>query len=107
MTMISKDLPPTVEGTRLGRLAQFCYDRRRLVLATWVVGFIVLNVIAGGVKGRFEDKFSGGHSQSQLAQNLLTKKFPARAGDTANAVFRTTAPVTSPESKAAINRIDQ
>jgi putative drug exporter of the RND superfamily len=105
--MSSKDLPRTIEGTRLGRLAKFCYDRRKLVLLSWVVAFVVLNVIAGGVKGKFEDKFSGGNSQSQLAQNLLTKKFPAKAGDTANAVFRTADAVTSAQSRAAITQIDQ
>jgi putative drug exporter of the RND superfamily len=105
--MISKDLPPTIAGTRLGRLARFCYDRRKLVLVSWVVAFIVLNIIAAGVKGKFEDKFSGGNSQSQLAQNLLTKQFPARAGDTANAVFRTNDNINSTASRAAINQIDQ
>jgi RND superfamily putative drug exporter len=105
--MISTDLPPTIEGTRLGRLARFCYARRKLVLVSWVVAFVVINVIAGGVKGKFEDKFSGGNSQSQLAQNLLTKKFPARAGDTANAVFRADDNVNPGASRAAINQIDQ
>jgi len=104
--MTSKDLPASVEGTRLGLLAQWCYDRRKLVLASWVVAFIVLNVIAGGVKGKFEDKFSGGQSQSQLAQNLLTKSFPARAGDTADAVFRTAGDINSVQSRAAIDQVD-
>jgi putative drug exporter of the RND superfamily len=105
--MSAKDPSPTIEGTRLGRLAKLCYDRRKLVLVSWVVAFVVLNVIAAGVKGKFEDKFSGGNSQSQLAQNLLTAKFPAKAGDTANAVFRTADNVTSPQSRAAITQIDQ
>ena len=105
--MIANDFPPTIEGTRLGRLSRFCFDRRRLVLVSWLVALIVLNVVAGAVKGKFEDKFSGGHSQSQLAQNLLTKKFPAKAGDTANVVFGTGDSVTSPQSRAAIDRIDR
>ncbi len=105
--MISNDLPATIEGTRLGRLARFCYERRKAVLASWIVAFVVLNIIAGAVKGKFEDKFSGGHSQSQLAQNLLTRNFPARAGDTANVVFRATGSITSPSTQAAINQIDQ
>ncbi len=105
--MSSKELPPTIEGTKIGRLARFCYERRRLVLITWIVAFIVLNAASGIVKGKFEDKFSGGNSQAQLAQNLLTAKFPARAGDTANAVFKTSDPVTSPAARAAIDEADQ
>jgi putative drug exporter of the RND superfamily len=105
--MSSKDLSPTIEGTRIGRIARFCYERRKLVLIAWIVGFIAITAISGAVKGKFEDKFSGGNSQSQLAQNLLTKKFPARAGDTANAVFRSTDPVTSAAGMAAINAADQ
>ena len=105
--MSSKAHAPTIDGTRIGRLGRFCYERRRLVLATWVVAFVVLNVLSGTIKGKFEDKFSGGHSQSQLAQNLLTKKFPARAGDTANVVFKTTDDVGSPAAQALINQVDQ
>ncbi len=37
--MSSKELPPTIEGTRIGRMARFCYERRRLVLISWIVGF--------------------------------------------------------------------
>ena len=98
---------PTVDSTRIGRLARLCYDRRKLVLVAWVVGFVVLNVLALGVKGVFNNKFTGGHSQAQLAQNLLTDKFPARAGTTADAVFLTTGAVTAPSSRADIDQIDQ
>ena len=105
--MRSKDLPPTVDATRLGRLARYCYHHRKRVLLAWVVAFLVLNVASGAIKGKFEDKFSGGNSQSQLAQNLLTKKFPARAGDTADAVFKLNVDVTSPEGRAIIDQIDQ
>jgi len=105
--MSSKDHSPTIEGTRIGRLARFCYDRRKLVLLAWVVAFIVLNVLAVSVKGTFNDKFTGGKSQSQLAQNLLTKNFPARSGDTANAVFRSAGDVNSSSSQAAISAVDQ
>ncbi|MDQ6616668.1 MAG: MMPL family transporter [Actinomycetota bacterium] len=105
--MSSKELPPTIEGTRIGRLARFCYERRRLVLIAWIVGFFAITALSQMAKGKFEDKFSGGNSQSQLAQNLLTKKFPARAGDTANAVFRVADNVNSPQGMAAINQVDQ
>jgi RND superfamily putative drug exporter len=105
--MSSKVLPPTIEGTRIGRLARTCYERRWRVLIGWILAFVVITGVSQVAKGKFEDKFSGGNSQSQLAQNLLSKKFPARAGDTANAVFRTADNVNSPQSMAAINQAGQ
>jgi RND superfamily putative drug exporter len=100
--MSSAAAPPTIEGTRIGRLARVCYERRRTVLILWIVAFIGITALSGVAKGKFSNKFSGGNSQSQLAQNLLTKNFPAKAGDTADAVFKTAAPITDPASRAAI-----
>src|SRR5580658_6998452 len=105
--MTAKVLPPTIEGTRIGRLARVCYHQRKRVLVCWIVAFVAITALSQSIKGEFSNKFSGGHSQSQLAQNLLTKNFPARAGDTADAVFKTAQPVNSPESQAAINAADQ
>jgi len=105
--MTAKVLPPTIEGTRIGRLARVCYHQRKRVLVCWIVAFVAITALSQSIKGEFSNKFSGGHSQSQLAQNLLTKNFPARAGDTADAVFKTAQPVSSPQSQAAINAADQ
>ena len=105
---MSSKVAPTVSSTRLGRLARWCYHKRRLVLACWFFGLVLVTVLAQTVGAKFEDKFSGGNAESQLAQNLLTEKFPARAGDTANVVFRTSAEVTSTDEKAAIGQaLDQ
>jgi len=51
--------------TWLGRLAQTCYDHRRRVLVAWIVGLVGLIVVgAFAVTGRFDNKLSGGHSES-------------------------------------------
>ncbi|MDP9073031.1 MAG: MMPL family transporter [Actinomycetota bacterium] len=105
--MSSNDLAHTVESTRLGRLARFCYQRRRVVLAAWFLGLIAVTVLGQAVGGKFEDKFSGGKAESQLAQNVLTQRFPARAGDTADVVFRSADPITSPANQTAIAQVDQ
>jgi RND superfamily putative drug exporter len=83
-----------------------CHDHRRRVLIIWIVALIA--VVALGafvVKGRFEDKLSAGNSESTTAQNLLSARFPTRAGDSADIVFHTAAPVTDPASRAAIGHV--
>src|ERR1700675_3095026 len=91
------------ETTWLGRLAGWSYDRRRRVLAVWVVTLV--GVIALGafiVTGRFTNKLSGGSSEAQTAQTFLAARFPTRAGDPANVVFHTTGPVAAPATQAQI-----
>jgi len=92
------------EDTRLGRLAAWCYDRRRRVLRLWLVAFVgVLAVGAFVVTGVFNNKFGGGNGDSHTAQSLLQARFPARAGDPADVVFHTAGPVTAPSTRAEID----
>ena len=72
---------------KLARLARWCYRRRRLVVVLWIVGFIVMNAVGGAIGSAYSDNFSGGHSDSIAAFDLLKSRFPARAGDTADIVF--------------------
>jgi RND superfamily putative drug exporter len=98
--------PVAPEHTRLGRLALACHDHRRRVLAIWVVALIATIVLgAFVVTGRFEDKLSAGNSESTTAQSLLAARFPARAGDSADIVFHTAAPVTGRANRLAIRRV--
>jgi RND superfamily putative drug exporter len=94
-----------VTDSGLGRLGRWCYDRRRLVLALWIAGLIVLTLVAQAVPGQFSDRFGSGHSESDRVQSILQQAFPSRAGDTGNVVFQTSQPVTSPSSEAAIGRV--
>ena len=94
-----------VTDSGLGRLGQWCYDRRRLVLVLWVAGLIGLTIVAQAVTGQFTDRFGSGHSESDQVQTILQQAFPSRAGDTGNIVFQTSQPVTSPTSQAAIGRV--
>ena len=98
--------PAAPEATRLGRLALVCHDHRRRVLTIWVVALV--GVVALGafvVKGRFENKLTAGNSESTTAQNLLSARFPAQAGDSADIVFHTAGPVTDPTSRLAIRNV--
>jgi RND superfamily putative drug exporter len=93
---------PTAGATALGRLAAWCHDRRRAVLIGWIVLLIVVSGVSQTVGAHWQDKFGSGHSQSQQVQDLLSARFPSRAGDTANVVFKTAAPVTDPATRQEI-----
>jgi len=88
--------------TVLGRLAAWCHDRRRTVLLAWIVLLVVVTGVSQAVGAHWQDKFGGGNSQSQQVQNLLSAKFPAKAGDTADVVFRTGVVVTDPSVRHEI-----
>jgi RND superfamily putative drug exporter len=89
----------------LARLAGWCYDRRRLVLGVWIAVLVVTMAISIAVGSNYQDKFGGGTTESERAQDFLKERFPARAGDTADIVFRTTDPATSPSSQQAIQGV--
>ena len=80
----------------LRRLAAFCYRRRRLVVALWVVGVIGLTVVAANVGDGFREGFSIKGTESARAQELLARSFPERAGDSGQLVVRAPGGVTDP-----------
>jgi RND superfamily putative drug exporter len=95
----------TGSTTALGRLAARCYDRRRTVLALWILALIGITVLAQVVGTHFQNTFTAGNTPSQQAADILSSRFPAKAGDTADVVFHTAAPVTDAANRAAINRV--
>jgi RND superfamily putative drug exporter len=71
----------------LGRLADLCYRRRWLVIATWLV-LLVAATAANSAWGG--DYFNGGRlegTDSQEAYDLLEARFPAQSGESATVVF--------------------
>ena len=96
-----------VDNSVLGRLARFSYHRRRRVVLAWILIVIVLNAVAAGIGGgKFEDKFGGGNSESQQAQNILQQRFPSKAGDIADIVFHAPSGDVK-DNQALIAQIDQ
>jgi RND superfamily putative drug exporter len=89
----------------LARLARWCYRRRRLVVVSWIVGFVVLNALGSAIGNAYSDNFSGGHSDSISAFNLLKTRFPARAGDTADIVFASDKGVNDPAVRARMESL--
>jgi RND superfamily putative drug exporter len=97
--------PPRKRGV-LARLAGWAYDRRWLVLVGWIVVLVAVTVASQMVGSDYQDKFGGGSTESQRAQDLLQQRFPGRAGDTADIVVRTSPdPVTTPANGQAIQGV--
>jgi RND superfamily putative drug exporter len=88
---------------RLGRIATWCYDHRRQVLAAWLFALIAITAGGKAVGADFKDKILGGNSDSEHARVLLQHVFPGQSGDVAQVVFHTTARADSPADHAAID----
>jgi putative drug exporter of the RND superfamily len=88
---------------RVGRIGAWCYDHRRTVLLGWIAAVVVIIAVASAAGSRFENNF-GGIGQSQQAQNILVRRFPAQAGDDAQVVFRSAAPIRAPAIIARVQR---
>src|SRR5580704_4252249 len=93
--------PSHQRRTWLGRTGAWCYDHRRRVLAGWLAGVVAVIALATIAGPRFENIF-GGVGQSQQVQAILQQRFPSQAGDDAQVVFRSTAPLTSPAVRSRI-----
>jgi uncharacterized membrane protein YdfJ with MMPL/SSD domain len=91
-------------ATHLYRLGGWAYQRRRTVLVAWIA---LLGIVLAGAmtfKGQTSSKFVVPGTESQQAQDLLEKKFPAASGASARVVFA--APkgekLTDPDNRAAV-----
>jgi putative drug exporter of the RND superfamily len=89
----------------LGRLAAWCYDHRRRVLAGWLLAALVVVGLAQWAGGRLDNNFALPGSPSQQAQDLLASRFPGQQGDTADVVLRSPGPLDSPAGAAAISAL--
>jgi putative drug exporter of the RND superfamily len=89
----------------LGRLAAWCHDHRRRVLAGWLLAALVVVGLAQWAGSRLDNNFALPGSPSQQAQDLLASRFPGQQGDTADVVLRSPGPLDSPAGAAAISAL--
>ncbi len=71
----------------LRRIATWCYRRRRIVVAAWIVALIGISVLGQTVGGDLLKTFSLPGSESQRAFDVLGQQFQ-RNGDTGDLVFK-------------------
>jgi RND superfamily putative drug exporter len=89
----------------LVRLADWCYRRRRIVVALWVVALVGSFALAGAFGGEYKQNYLQPGSDSKAAADTLTASFPQRAGDTVQVVVHSAAGVTTPHLKARAEKI--
>src|SRR4051794_16760689 len=84
-------------------LARWCFRRKFVVIAAWVVSLVVFGGLSAGVGSGYTDSFSLPGTESTTALNLLTDNFKTESTDTNQVVFAA-ADVTDPATKARIQK---
>jgi len=69
------------------KLARWCVEHRRLVLAGWVIALVALTGIKSSVGSDFRDSFDLSGTPSFDAQHLLQTAAPSAAGDSEQVVI--------------------
>ena len=90
---MTTDIRPAAASARprppiLARIASWSFTHRGRAIAAWLLLLIAVTGLGRAAGSAFRDDFSGGNPQSQQAQSLLARKFPAQAGDRAQIVFQ-------------------
>src|ERR1700689_616677 len=62
-------------------LATWCFRHRRLVLALWLVAFVVIFGADFAAKPAYSSKFQLPNTDSTRALNILKANFPAASGE--------------------------
>src|SRR3954453_17421508 len=84
-------------------LASWCFRRKFVVLAIWVVALIALGGVSASAGSGYTDSFSLPGTESTTALNLLTDNFNTESTDTNQVVFGAR-DVTDPAVKARIEK---
>jgi RND superfamily putative drug exporter len=91
-------------------LATWVTGHRRSVIACWVLALLAAGAIAKSAGNDFSEEFRLPASDSQEAFDLLERKFPSQAGDSAQIVYRAGQGVEAPDVRrrmeAAFTRIE-
>jgi len=87
----------------LARVAQFSYERRRLVVVLWVVLIAVVGVVGFGTLGpKFRTDFNLPASETREVFDFLSERSPNEAGFTGQIVFTAPQGVDDPAVRASI-----
>jgi hypothetical protein len=70
------------------RLARYCFNHRRVVLAVWLIALIGFYAIGGSAKAKYTNSFSLPGVDSTAALNVLKADFPAKSGDSEQIVLQ-------------------
>jgi RND superfamily putative drug exporter len=88
MTVVPVDTD-SLRPSRLARLADFAYRRRRAVLVGWIVALFVSIGLMAAIGGVFSADYSTPGSDSRAAATALKTQFPSRSPETVDVVWDT------------------
>jgi RND superfamily putative drug exporter len=89
----------------LRRIATTCYRHRWLTVFAWIGLVAALTAASGAVGDNYAEGFSVKGTESARAQELLSKAFPQRAGDTGQLVIDAPGGIDQPAVKARVERV--
>ena len=89
----------------LGRIAVWSFTHRWRAISAWVLLLVAISSFARWEGSAFLDDFSGGNSQSQQAQDLLSHRFPAESGDRAQIVFHSDTSLSAAPERSAVEAV--
>jgi RND superfamily putative drug exporter len=89
----------------LGRVAIWCYRRRRRVVVLWLVALVAIVTLGRAVGASSTTSFTLPNVESQQAFRLLQTRFPTRAGDSAELVFAASGGVRSAAVQVRVARL--
>src|SRR5262245_8507359 len=85
------------------RLADFCYRRRRLVLAGWLVALVAIIALGGALPAEHRANYQTPGAESTKAYDVLGKHFAARQGDSIKLVFK--GDIDDPDVQQSITQV--
>jgi len=87
----------------LERLAHWTYTHRWKTLILWIVALVGFLFMGSALKGPYGKSFRLPGTGSQAVQDIFNSRVPARAGGTAEVVFKAAAGVNDPAVKARMD----
>jgi RND superfamily putative drug exporter len=82
--------PKTLEVLLMIRLARWCFQHRRTVVAGWLLAVVTVLGLSQSFGSHFNSNLSLPHTDSQAAVSLLTKNFPTASGEGDQIVIQAT-----------------
>jgi putative drug exporter of the RND superfamily len=89
--------------SRLARLADFAFRRRRTVLAAWVGALLVIVALAGALRGEWSADYATPGSESKAAVDLLADRFPERRPDSIDVVWEARGGALAPDVRSRMD----
>src|SRR5438270_2258998 len=89
----------------LERLARWSFHRRRLVLVTWILGFVAFGVLGSAFNGGYAQSTDLPGSDAVAAFNLLKDRFPQQSGDSVLVAFKADRGIDDPAVKPRVEAL--